>query len=179
MVGLTVAMVFKLQTREHIKRKLAFIFTVGGLSGVIGFVKIGIIYSTPNDNGQENNANVFWDILQMATSIFCACAPMYKTIAPIQGVWARLKWSVSSLTRQSLLGSSSGKSSDSSKDRRPSDPRKDSGREMEINWGGLARRPQVAAGDSDVELVELQMASGQKQGHARKASRRFDEYDLV
>ncbi|KAI0434882.1 hypothetical protein F5Y09DRAFT_295108 [Xylaria sp. FL1042] len=180
MVGLTVAMVFKLQTREHIKRKLAFIFTVGGLSGVIGFIKIGIIYSTPNDNGQENNSNAFWDILQMATSIFCACAPMYKTIAPIQGVWARLKWSVTSLTRQSLLGSSNGRSSEGSKDRRPSDPnRKDSGHEVEINWGGLIRRPQVSTGDSDVELVEMQMASGQKSNHTRKVSRNYGGYDMV
>jgi hypothetical protein len=53
MVGLTVAMVLKLQTRELIKRKLAFIFAVGGLSGIIGFIKISVIYSTPNDNGRK------------------------------------------------------------------------------------------------------------------------------
>ncbi|KAI8623599.1 hypothetical protein F5Y19DRAFT_458026 [Xylariaceae sp. FL1651] len=180
MVGLTVAMIFKLQTRNHIKRKLAFIFAVGGLSGVIGFIKIGIIYSTPNDNGQENNANAFWDILQMATSIFCACAPMYKTIAPVQGVWARLKWSVASWSGQSLLGSSNVRSSESSKDRTPSDPgRKDSGREMEINWGGLIRRPQVATADSDVELVEVQIPSSQRSNDTRKTPVRFGEGDMV
>ncbi|KAI0547644.1 hypothetical protein F4679DRAFT_358010 [Xylaria curta] len=176
MVGLTVAMIFKLQTREHIKRKLAFIFAVGGLSGVIGFIKIGIIYSTPNDNGQENNANAFWDILQMATSIFCACAPMYKTIAPVQGVWARLRWSVTSWTSQSLLGSSNATSSESGKDRRESDPnRKDSGREMEINWGGLVRRPQAITDDSSVELVEVQKPSSQRPNYTRH----FEGYDIV
>ncbi|CAG9986860.1 unnamed protein product [Clonostachys byssicola] len=51
MVGLAVAMVFKLQTRKLIKRKLTFIFIVGGLSGIIGFIKIGFAYTTPNDNG--------------------------------------------------------------------------------------------------------------------------------
>ncbi|RWA06307.1 hypothetical protein EKO27_g8803 [Xylaria grammica] len=206
MVGLTVAMVFKLQTREHIKRKLAFIFTVGGLSGVIGFIKIGIIYSTPNTNGrklawlplvdshhalsnfiltvadffvhksEENDANAFWDILQMATSIFCACAPMYKTIAPVQGVWARLKWSVTSWSVQSLLGSSNAGSSGSSRDRRPSNPsRKGSGPDMETSWGGLVHRPHVATVDSDVELVEVQMLSNKRPKHMMQ----FEEDDMV
>ncbi|KAI0450754.1 hypothetical protein F5B21DRAFT_489870 [Xylaria acuta] len=176
MVGLTVAMVFKLQTREHIKRKLAFIFTVGGLSGIIGFIKIGIIYGTPNTNGQENDANAFWDILQMATSIFCACAPMYKTIAPVQGVWARLKWSVTSWSGQSLLGSSNAESSGSSRDRRPSNPsRKGSGPDMESSWGGLVHRPNVATVDSDVELVEVQMPSIKRPNHTRH----FEEDNMV
>ncbi|KAI3325965.1 hypothetical protein HD806DRAFT_532618 [Xylariaceae sp. AK1471] len=181
MVGLTVAMVYKLQTKEYIKRKLAFIFSFGGLSGVIGFVKIGIIYSTPNDNGQENNLNAFWDILQMATSIFCACAPMYKTISPIQGAWARLKWSVTSWTSQSLLGSSNGRSSGSSKYRVPSDPsRKDSAPDGEMQWGGLTRRPQVAAIDSDIELLGVHMHSNRRpSSHMKKPSGNVEAYDLV
>lgn len=47
MMILSVGAVQKLITREHMKTKLAFIFVVGGLSGVIGFVKIGIVYGTP------------------------------------------------------------------------------------------------------------------------------------
>jgi hypothetical protein len=35
------------------KLKMAFIFTVGGLSGMIGFVKIGIVYGTSNTNGRK------------------------------------------------------------------------------------------------------------------------------
>ena len=49
---LTVAVVRKLQTRQFIKTKLALIFTVGGLSGVIGFIKIGIVYQAANTNGR-------------------------------------------------------------------------------------------------------------------------------
>ncbi|TGJ81699.1 hypothetical protein E0Z10_g7075 [Xylaria hypoxylon] len=181
MVGLTVAMVFKLQTREHIKIKLAFIFSVGGLSGIIGFIKIAIIYSTPNDNGQENNANAFWDILQMATSIFCACAPMYRTIAPVQNAWARLKWSITSWTSQSLHSDSSPSSSGSSKDRRGSNTnRKDSAREAEINWGGILRRPQVGATNSDIELIEVQVPLNRRKDNADNTLGRHDEYyDLV
>lgn len=94
MIALTVLVVRKLQTKTSIRTKLTFIFAVGGLSGVIGFVKIGVVYGTPNDYGQENTTNAFLDLLQMATSIFCACAPMYKTIIPLQGLWVRLSSSI-------------------------------------------------------------------------------------
>lgn len=53
MIALTVALVQKLQTKNYIKTKLSFIFLVGGLSGVIGFVKIGIVYSVENTNGRK------------------------------------------------------------------------------------------------------------------------------
>ncbi|KAI1120074.1 hypothetical protein F5Y10DRAFT_259116 [Nemania abortiva] len=180
MVGLSVAMVFKLRTRELVKRKVAFIFTFGGLSGIIGFIKIGITYNTPNDNGQENNTNAFWDILQMATSIFSACAPMYKTIAPIWGAWVRLKWPDTSLSGQSLLGSSNVRSSERGEYQRLSNlSGKDSGREREIGWGGLIRRPQFDTADSDVELVKVQIPSSQMPKHTRKTSGHFEEDDMV
>lgn len=35
------------------KLKMTFIFTVGGLSGIIGFVKIGIVYRAANTNGRK------------------------------------------------------------------------------------------------------------------------------
>ncbi|KAJ8131736.1 hypothetical protein O1611_g1886 [Lasiodiplodia mahajangana] len=180
MVGLTVAMVLKLHTRELIKRKLAFIFTLGGLSGIIGFFKIGIIYNIPNDNGQENNANAFWDILQMATSIFCACAPMYKTIAPVRGAWARLKWSTTSWSNQSLLVSSHERLSESSKDWRPSNPNKDdSGRNMGTSWGGLVRYSKVATADSDVELMEVQIPFSERPRHTRNISGQFKKGNMI
>jgi hypothetical protein len=40
---------------------------------------------------EENDDIGFWDILQMATSIFCACGPMYKSMLPSQPLWARSK----------------------------------------------------------------------------------------
>ncbi|KAK8038629.1 integral membrane protein [Apiospora rasikravindrae] len=100
-IALTVAVVHKLQTKSYIKTKLSLIFLIGGLSGVIGFVKIGIVYSTENTNGQENDTNAFWDILQMATSIFCACAPMVKTMLPLAGLWVRLRSSIASHSSRS------------------------------------------------------------------------------
>lgn len=32
----------------------------------------------------------------MATSIFCACAPMVKTMLPLAGLWVRLRSSITS-----------------------------------------------------------------------------------
>ncbi|KAI0127650.1 hypothetical protein BJ170DRAFT_694422 [Xylariales sp. AK1849] len=101
MIALTVAVIRKLPTRNHIKSKLAFIFVVGGLSGVVGFVKIGLVYSAANTCGQENDTNASWDILQMATSIFCACAPMVKIILPAAGLWIRLDSSIRSRSSDS------------------------------------------------------------------------------
>ncbi|ROV90456.1 hypothetical protein VSDG_08436 [Cytospora chrysosperma] len=54
MISLTVLVVRKLQTKPLIKTRLTFIFAVGGLSGVIGFVKIGIVCGTPNGYGHDN-----------------------------------------------------------------------------------------------------------------------------
>lgn len=53
MVALTVHGVQRLQTKTHIKTKLAFIIGIGGISGIMGFVKIGIVYGTPNDYGRK------------------------------------------------------------------------------------------------------------------------------
>ncbi len=53
MIALTVYVVLKVMTRNHTKAKLTFIFVVGGLSGIIGFVKIGIVYGTADDYGRK------------------------------------------------------------------------------------------------------------------------------
>ncbi|KAI8959169.1 hypothetical protein F5Y11DRAFT_362086 [Daldinia sp. FL1419] len=99
---LTVAVVQRLQTRQYIKTKLIFIFTIGGLSGIIGFVKIGLIYASDLAHGKsKSDPNAFWDLLQMATSVLCACAPMFQAIIPLRGVWTFLKSSITSWAGQS------------------------------------------------------------------------------
>ncbi|KAK4206676.1 hypothetical protein QBC37DRAFT_434563 [Rhypophila decipiens] len=116
LLGIAVYVVQKVMTKNHIKTKLAFIFAVGGLSGVIGFIKIGIVYTVDNDAAQVNNANVFWDILQMSTSMLCICAPMYRTMLPMDTIWLRLKSSTEYLRSRTklpywTLGESRGSSS--------------------------------------------------------------------
>ncbi|ROW15260.1 hypothetical protein VPNG_03107 [Cytospora leucostoma] len=106
MVGLAIAMVRKLKMKAHVKRKLAIVFAIGGLSGILGFVKIGEVYAVPDEDGETNVTNGFWDLLQMATTIFCCCAPIYKTILPPEGFWTRFKASIISFSRTSRLNKS-------------------------------------------------------------------------
>lgn len=53
LVALTVVVIRKLKITEHLRIKLVFVFVVGGLSGVIGFVKIGLVYGAANNNGRK------------------------------------------------------------------------------------------------------------------------------
>lgn len=46
---------------------------------------------------EANVSNGFWDLLQMAVTIFCCCAPIYKTILPPTSLWTRFKTSLTSL----------------------------------------------------------------------------------
>lgn len=52
-VVLTVAMVRRLPIKKHLRAKLAFIFIMGELSGVIGFVKIGLVYGAEDTHGRK------------------------------------------------------------------------------------------------------------------------------
>lgn len=56
LIALSVIAIRKLMSRAHMKLKMTFIFLVGGLSGVVGFVKIGIVYQADNTSGREKHA---------------------------------------------------------------------------------------------------------------------------
>ncbi|POS75427.1 hypothetical protein DHEL01_v206183 [Diaporthe helianthi] len=168
LVALTIVVIRKLKVTKHIRAKLAFVFVVGGLSGVIGFVKIGLAYGIDNNHGQENDSNAFWDIMQMATSIFCACGPMYKTLLTLQSFWSRLKMSISSwASRTRLYRSVASHKTDS----------EDSGRRQSSrdgDTGGIAGTvtdwPQFVDGTetqytwSEVEMVDIDFSNRPKAG---------------
>lgn len=131
MMALAIFMVRKLQMKANLKRKLAAVFIAGGLSGILGFVKIAEVYAIPDMDGSEfkathirisyvslfanvlvgspgaNVSNGFWDLLQMAVTIFCCCAPIYKTLTPPRSVWSRFKSSFTSLGSTSRLNNRS------------------------------------------------------------------------
>lgn len=199
MVVLTVAVIRKLQIKKHLRAKLAFIFIVGGFSGVIGFVKIGLVYGAADTNGrecgflpmylapshmtlcppppvtprgpvlatrsyqmslaEENDTNAFWDILQMAASILCACAPMYKSLLPVQNLWIRLKTSIASWASRSRLyrsvPSSKTDSAESSLDPRGYDGHS-GGSETATNWprfvGGSETQYTWSEFETDIQL---------------------------
>lgn len=53
MMAIAIFMVRKLKMKAHLKRKLAAVFVAGGLSGVLGFVKIGEVYAVPDMDGSK------------------------------------------------------------------------------------------------------------------------------
>ncbi|KAG8161584.1 hypothetical protein KVR01_008571 [Diaporthe batatas] len=166
LVALTFVVIRKLKVTKHLRTKLTLVFLVGGLSGVIGFVKIGLVYGLDNTHGQENDANAFWDIMQMATSIFCACGPMYKTLLPLRSLWSRLKTSVSSWASRSRLyyrsvGSHKTESEQSTSSGRQRDVRGDAN----VTAGTVADWPQFVDGTetqytwSEVEMVDIDFSN--------------------
>lgn len=121
---------------------------------------------------EENNTQAFWDILQMATSIFCACAPMYKTIVPVHQVWVRLKTSVTAWTSKTRLyrslHDSTGRKNSSGKTGSP--PKNNmnggidgSGRndsrlsETRTNWPQFVGGSQTQYTRSEVETIDIQL----------------------
>ncbi|OTA98400.1 hypothetical protein M426DRAFT_326021 [Hypoxylon sp. CI-4A] len=92
MVALAIFMVRELRLRLWTKLKLAFIFALGSLSGVIGYVRIAEFYleATPDSVGVFSATQGFWESAQMAASIICCCSPIYKNILPIATFYTRI-----------------------------------------------------------------------------------------
>ncbi|KAH7322415.1 hypothetical protein B0I35DRAFT_498921 [Stachybotrys elegans] len=87
MIGLAVWIISTLQMSKSTKRKLNILFSIGSLSGIIGFVKIGEAYTS----AYANQLSGIWDVVQMATSIICCCAPVYKSALPRFGIFKALR----------------------------------------------------------------------------------------
>ncbi|KAI1115191.1 hypothetical protein F5Y14DRAFT_411434 [Nemania sp. NC0429] len=92
-VILAVTMVRWLQMPASTKRKLSFLFGLGILAGLIGFIKIGVSYS--NDAVYVFSLIAVWSNVQELVCLFCCCAPVYKPILPPPGMWSRLASKVS------------------------------------------------------------------------------------
>ncbi|CAI6079734.1 unnamed protein product [Clonostachys chloroleuca] len=74
-----VIMLRSLKTARRTKWQLSVIFAIGGLAGVIGFVKIGV--SVANGVAVENQYLMgVWATVQMALSIFCCCVVTFRPI---------------------------------------------------------------------------------------------------
>ncbi|KAI0471290.1 hypothetical protein F4859DRAFT_485130 [Xylaria cf. heliscus] len=90
MVILACFMIVDLQLDVWTKLKLSIIFVLGGLSGVIGFIRISQFYVIQNEVGVFSATNGFWENAQQATSIICCCIPVYKNIFPFGAFYTRL-----------------------------------------------------------------------------------------
>jgi hypothetical protein len=104
MIGLAIWVINTLQMDSMTKWKLSILFSVGCLSGIVGFVKIGEAYTS----AYANQLSGIWDVVQMATSIICCCAPVYRSVLPRIGLFAALRstFGRSSRTRKTADSSS-------------------------------------------------------------------------
>ncbi|CRG92020.1 hypothetical protein PISL3812_09074 [Talaromyces islandicus] len=112
MIGLAIWMVQSLRIKTAVKMKLFVIFIMGGLAGVIGFVKIGYGFSATRKTKVEV-LDPIWATVQQTCSIICCCAPFYKPLIPEIGLFAKLH----SLTTTMFTRSRSSKSRSNAHDK--------------------------------------------------------------
>ncbi|KAK5989623.1 Satratoxin biosynthesis SC1 cluster protein 4 [Cladobotryum mycophilum] len=86
-VGLAVYMVQSLKIATRTKWKLGILFALGSISGIIGFIKIGVAFGTIG----LSIVNTIWIEVQMATSIVCCCAPVDMSLLVQARLFQRLK----------------------------------------------------------------------------------------
>lgn len=86
MVGMAIWIVQKLKTSTRYKRKLSILFALGCITGIIGFVKVGVAYDSIGNNGIDG----IWDVLQMCASNICCCIPIYKVLLPSMNIFKSL-----------------------------------------------------------------------------------------
>ncbi|KAI1375297.1 hypothetical protein F4677DRAFT_446380 [Hypoxylon crocopeplum] len=111
LVALALWMIQELRMDRTTKLRLSLIFALGGFAGVVGFVKIGESY---RGDPTINFLTGAWTIAQMAVSIICCCAPVYKPILPTEGfgrllstmagyTWSRVSRSIRSKASNASL----------------------------------------------------------------------------
>ncbi|KAI0545027.1 hypothetical protein F4679DRAFT_562828 [Xylaria curta] len=76
MIGLAIWMLKDLRLDIGTKWKLSVLFILGGLSGVIGFIKIGLAHNA----SYSSFLDPIWAVIQMAFSVLCSCMPVYKSL---------------------------------------------------------------------------------------------------
>lgn len=81
-----VIMLRSLQTDKKTRWRLSIVFTVGGLAGVIGFVKIGTGLAAGVAVGNQYIMGV-WASVQMGLSIICCCVITFKPLLAKVGIF--------------------------------------------------------------------------------------------
>ncbi|TVY94300.1 Satratoxin biosynthesis SC1 cluster protein [Lachnellula willkommii] len=100
LIGLAIWMVQSLKVKTTVKLKLFSIFIVGGLAGILGFVKIGYGFSATSKSKVEV-LDPIWATVQQTCSVICCCAPVYKPLIPEVGFFAQMRSFTSSVFTRS------------------------------------------------------------------------------
>ncbi|KAI1195341.1 hypothetical protein F5X97DRAFT_308391 [Nemania serpens] len=106
MVGMAIWMVRQLQMPRSSQRKLVVLFALGGLTGIIGIIKIADSHSSVGKSGLD----AIWDVVQMCTAIICCTTPIYRSLLSTFNVF------MSGVSRSSLWRLGSSRKSGSGKD---------------------------------------------------------------
>ncbi|KAK4194674.1 hypothetical protein QBC40DRAFT_301899 [Triangularia verruculosa] len=107
LVVLALFMIRSLHVQSNVKWKLSFLFGLGSLAGIFGFIKIGVSYGP--DLAYTSTVLGLWAAVQSFATIVCCCAPVYKPLLPETGMWNRLRSKVSNISlRQRSTGNRSG-----------------------------------------------------------------------
>ncbi|KAI1409859.1 hypothetical protein F5Y13DRAFT_169088 [Hypoxylon sp. FL1857] len=101
MVILAMFMIRPLQLSSAMKWRLRFLFGLGALVGIIGFVKIAITYSATALYAFSMIA--LWSGVQMFVSLLCCCLPVFHPILPTAAFWGQLSSRVVSLVTAGRL----------------------------------------------------------------------------
>ncbi|KAI2620576.1 hypothetical protein GGR54DRAFT_105255 [Hypoxylon sp. NC1633] len=88
LVALALVMIRPMQIKVSTKWKLRFLFGLGSLAGIFGFVKIGLSYNP--DRSYTTAVLGIWAAIQSLACIVCCCAPVFKPLMPEGGVWKRI-----------------------------------------------------------------------------------------
>ncbi|KAI2642651.1 hypothetical protein GGS21DRAFT_184336 [Xylaria nigripes] len=113
MVILAMIMIRDLNMSLANKLRLSVLFILGGLAGVIGFVKIGEFYATGGGKKSRDLNFILglYTVVQDSCSIICCCAPIYKSIIfPSIPIFTRLASSTASFWEKTIRSVSSKRS---------------------------------------------------------------------
>ncbi|KAI1073513.1 hypothetical protein F5B20DRAFT_587195 [Whalleya microplaca] len=105
MIGMAIYMVKKLKIPASSKLKLSILFVLGGFSGVIGIIKIALVYGKV----AKNSVDLPWLLIQMATSVICCCVPLHRSIIPNFHFFQTLRSTIFSSRSNSSRREDSGK----------------------------------------------------------------------
>jgi len=87
-MALPMSMLRKLRIPLQDKIALAFIFFLGGMVGIIGFIRIAILYNPGNFN---KSATGIWVDIQLVMAIVCCCFPTYRPLLKYMSVFESIK----------------------------------------------------------------------------------------
>lgn len=87
MVALPLGVLRELQLPLKHKITLGFIFALGSFVGVIGFIRIAIIYVSPSNLSDLGH----WVFIQLAFGVICCCLPTYRPLLPKENFLASFK----------------------------------------------------------------------------------------